>query len=341
MSTTTQTPAQELRGIALQILEIAEGSDLTKAELIRQHPGLGSDKTLGAIAKGKADDLDIDRWLVAYRPVLAALLGDMQEDADLTLYDDLSTAKAVRGQTSRLIFSRTLARILIVKGETGAGKSSALKVIRDKYNAMAAQPTVFHLEASAGWGDRPAAMLGEMLTALGCDPGARNATARLHRLMETIRNRGVGTVIQVDEVHDFGVRCLRTLKTVINGCDVKIQLACHKRLFRTIETEHADDLSQLTGNRLLAIVELGAPVAADVKIMLQKRLPAFDSADLDKAAAELARQARGNGNLAFVREVIVRARRDQTKRQVTLTLADLDIHIRAELRARNKATTSL
>lgn len=341
MSTPTQTPAQELRGLALQILEIAEGNDLTKAELIRQHPGLGSDKTLGAIAKGNTDDRDVEKWLGAYRPVLAALLADMHADADLALYEDLSTAKAVRGQTSRLIFSKTLARILIVKGETGSGKTSALDIIRDKYNTMSAQPTVFRVEASAGWGDRPAAMLGEMLAALGCDPGARNATARLRRLIDTIQGRGVATVIQIDEVHDFGVQCLRTLKTVINACPVKIQLACHKRLFRTIETEHADDLSQLTGNRLLAIVELGTPRAEDCKILLQKRIPAFVAEDLDKAAAELARHSRGNGHLAFVREVIVRARRDQAKRQTPLSLADLDTHIRAELRDRQRTTTSL
>ncbi|MCW0218366.1 MAG: ATP-binding protein [Prosthecobacter sp.] len=341
MSTTQQTPAQELRTLALQILEISNADDLSKAELIRLHPGLGqSDKTITAIAKGRTDDLDIEKWLPAYRSVFNELVGASGDD-ELTLYEELSSAIAVRGQTSRLIYSRTLARILIIKGETGTGKTSALDIIREKYNDMTVQPRVFRVEASAAWGDRPNSMLEEMLSALGVDPGRRNATARLRKLADTINTRGVGTIIQVDEVHDFGVRCLRTLKTVISQSNVKIQLACHKRLFRTIETEHADDLSQLTGNRLLAIVELGAPQDDDVKILLQKRLPTIASDQLPASATELARHARGNGNLAFVREVLVRAHRAQAKTKTPVTLEDIKRHIGDELKARNKATTSL
>jgi hypothetical protein len=64
MSTQT-TPETELQSLARDILEWADCNDMSKAELIRQHPALGSDKTLTSIATGKLAELQnasVARW---------------------------------------------------------------------------------------------------------------------------------------------------------------------------------------------------------------------------------------------------------------------------------------
>jgi hypothetical protein len=151
---TTQTPAKELQGLAQDILEYASSQDMSKAELLRTHPGLGSDKTLGAIAAGKTDELDVDKWLTAYRAVTAEISPDAEADAD-PLFEDLSTTKAVRHHFTRLKMSRTNAKLVIVEGQTGMGKTSAGRIITKKMRDLNPVASIFDIEASAGWGDDP------------------------------------------------------------------------------------------------------------------------------------------------------------------------------------------
>ncbi len=320
----------ELQTLALDILEWADANDITKAELIRQHPGLGSDKTLGSIAAGRLAELDTDRWLEAYRAVAAQIAPEAAEDAD-PLFEDLSTAKQVRAHFTRLKMSRTNAKLVIVEGHTGMGKTSAGRIIERKMRELNPVASLYQIEASAGWGDRPNAMLSAMLRALGMPDSSRSQAARLDKLVEALNARAV--VFIVDEVHDVGVRCLRVLKTLLNQSPVKIVLLTHPRLFRDLERENWDDVGQLTGNRLLARINLGAIKTEDVALILSRRLPALNGTTKD-AAAKLTQAANGNGNFAFVREVIVRALKDQAKTKQPVDLPKIDALIRAELAAR-------
>ena len=324
------TPNHELQQLALDILEYADASELSKAELIRQYPALGSDKTLNCIAAGKLAELDVDRWLEAYRGVAAAIAPESAEDAD-PLYEDLSTAKLVRAQFTRLRMSRTNAKLVIVEGQTGAGKTSAGRIIERKMRELNPVASIYQVEASAGWGDRPNAMLSAMLRALGMPDSSRTQAARLDKLVESLRERQA--VYIIDEVHDVGVRCLRVLKTLLNLTQVKIVLLTHPRLFRDLERENWDDVGQLTGNRLLARINLGAIKADDVALILSRRLPHLNGSTKD-AATKLAQAANGNGNLAFVREVIVRAQRYEAKQKQPVDLPVIESLIRAELAGR-------
>ncbi len=338
MSTQTQTPAQELRTLALDILEWSDSNDLSKAELIRQHPGLGSDKTLTSITKGQTDELDVAKWLEAYRAVASAIAPGSEEEAD-PLYEDLSTTKALRGQFTRLKMSRTNAKLIIVEGQTGMGKTSSGKIIARKMQELNPVTSLYSIEASAGWGDRPNAMISAMLKALGMPDNSRSQAARLDKLIETLNTRPV--VFIVDEVHDVAVRCLRVMKTLLNLSPVKIVLLTHPRLFRDLERENWDDVGQLTGNRLLARINLGEIQPADVELILSRRLPELDGST-GEAAKALAAAAKGNGNFAFVRETICRLKRHLAKtKAVNLTNADVDSQIRAELKVRRSHQVSL
>jgi DNA transposition AAA+ family ATPase len=324
------TPENELQTLARDILEWAECNDITKADLIRQHPGLGSDKTLGSIASGKLAELDIDKWLAAYRQVAADLIPEAEEDSD-PLYEDLSTAKRVRAEFTRLKMSRTNAKLLIVEGATGMGKTSAGRIIERKMRELNPVAHLYQIEASAGWGDRPNAMFSAILKALGMPDSSRSQAARLEKLIEALQ--GKSAVIIIDEVHDFGGRCLRAIKTLLNQTPVKIVMLTHPRLFRDLERENWDDVSQLTGNRLLARIALGNIRAEDVVTILQRRVPSLNGTTKD-AAVKLATAANGNGNFAFVREIIVRLKREEQKTRTAPNAESIDRAIRAELQAR-------
>lgn len=327
--TNTDAAQQELREIALTLREHAEAEDISIKELIRVYPALGSDKTLGVICKGDFSELKAENWLDAYRSVLDAMSDSGESDP---LYEDLSTTKEVRRQITRLKLSRTNAKLVIIEGFTGSGKTSAARIITSKYNGMAATRQVFTIEASAGWGDRPNAMLTAMLKALGRGDGGRSQAARLDKLCEVLAERPVMFVI--DEVHDFGVRCLRVVKTILSTTPTKIILLAHPRLFKNLERENWDDLSQLTGNRLLARIHLGTLTVEDTETLLQRRLPAPGlNGELKEAAEVVAHAALNNGNLAFVREVVVRLIKAAKKNP--LNLAAVKTAVRKELNDRN------
>ncbi len=334
----TLTPAAaELRTLAQDIVEWADSNDLTQAALLKQHSALGDRDTLRAALAGKSDAPE--KWLANYRAVAAVIAPGGEEGEADPLYENLSTTKAVRSQFTRLKMSRTLAKLVIVEGNTGMGKTSAGKIITKKMLDLNPVASIHTIEASAAWGDRPNAMISAMLKALGMPDTSRSQAARMDKLVDAANERAV--VFIIDEVHDVGVRCLRVLKTLLSMTTMKVVLLTHPRLFRDLERENWDDVGQLTGNRLVARVNLGTIQEADVEIILLNRLPALEG-DTKAAAQALARAASGNGNFAFVREVLVRAQLDLAKHKgKVITTADIDTHIKAELKARKAGQHSL
>ena len=335
-NTTLNPAALELRTLAQDIVEWADANDLTQAALLKEHGALGGKDVLKAVLLGKCDD--VEKWLINYRAVANVIAPGDDGEAD-PLYETLSTTKAVRGQFTRLKMSRTAAKLVIVEGNTGMGKTSAGRIITKKMLDLNPVASIHTIEASAGWGDRPNAMISAMLKALGMPDTSRSQAARLDKLIDAANERPV--VFIIDEVHDVGVRCLRCLKTLLNMTSMKIVLLTHPRLFRDLERENWDDVGQLTGNRLVARVNLGSIQDEDVEIILLNRLPGLNG-DTAAAAKSLARAAAGNGNFAFVREVLVRAQRKQAKDKAQhVEAADIDTHIKAELKARKAGQHSL
>lgn len=333
--TNTESLENDLKQAAHLIAEHAEAEGWTKAEMIRQLPALKSDRTFDRIRAGDFSAIgDLAGLHAAYTGILDNLEAAASDDDPL--YDDLSTTKAVRAQMIRLKLSRTKAKLIIVEGFTGSGKTSAGQIVARSYNAMATMPQVFTIEASAGWSDRPNAMLTAMLRALGREATARSQAARLDMLTTVLNERPV--IFIIDEVHDFGVRCLRVVKTLLNESPVKIIMLCHPRLFRDLERDNWDDLSQLTGNRLLARIELGTLNADDVALLLKRRLPTLQAPakETETTARSLADMALNHGNLAFVRETILRVHKASTKAKEAPTTEAILHHAKLELRARAK-----
>jgi len=331
------TPAaQELRTLAQDLAEWADANELTQSELLKEHGALGGAKIFNAALAGRCED--VEHWLSSYRTVTSVIAPSDELEAD-PLYEDLSTTKAVRGQFTRLKMSKTAAKLVIVEGNTGMGKTSAGRIIVKKMLDLNPVSCIHTIEASAGWGDRPNAMISAMLKALGMPDTSRSQAARLDKLIDAANERPV--VFIIDEVHDVGVRCLRCLKTLLNQTTMKIVLLTHPRLFRDLERENWDDVGQLTGNRLVARVNLGSIQEKDVAIILKNRLPGLNG-ESEAAAKTLAAAASGNGNFAFVREVLVRVQRWQAKTKPKhVTAGDIDEHLKAELKTRRASQHSL
>ena len=207
MNTQSTTPSKDLQALASDLHEHADASDISLRDLCKEHPSLGSPQTLKTAMIGGYTDTEAAALLAGFQAAAAAISGGT--DDSNTLYEDLSGAKAVRAQFTRLKMSRTNAKLVIIEGNTGMGKTSAGEIIAAKALALNPVTSIYHIEASAGWGDRPNAMLAAMLKALGSPDTSRSQAARLDKLSDALNQRPV--VLIVDEAHDMGVRCLRVI----------------------------------------------------------------------------------------------------------------------------------
>lgn len=321
------TPQTEARDLAALLIEYCETSEQTLAILCKHH-GL-TPREIELAAGSKLDDLASEGILERLRAIAAEIGGNV--DAADPLYEDMGTAKLVRQAFTRLRMSNTKAKLVIIEGQTGMGKTSAGEIISAKMRALNPAACIFKIEATAAWRGRAAPMMAAMLRALGMPDTTRSASVRLEKLVDALNQRPA--VFIVDEIHDGGVDMLRTLKTLLNRSPLKLVLLAHPRLFRDLENEAWDDVRQLTGNRLLARIDLGRVTEADTLLMLTKRLPKFDEAK--KAAATLAKAAHGNGNYAMIREVIARM-----QKQAVPTLASAEQALREELLSRRALNLS-
>lgn len=321
------TPQNEARDLAALLIEYCETSEATLANLGKPHSLTA--REIERAAEGKLDELAAEGVLDALRAIAAEIGGSV--DAADPLYEDMGTAKLVRQAFTRLRMSNTKAKLVIVEGQTGMGKTSAGEIISAKMRALNPAACIFKIEATAAWRGRAAPMMAAMLRALGMPDNSRSASVRLEKLVDALNQRPA--VFIIDEIHDGGVDMLRTLKTLLNRSPLKLVLLAHPRLFRDLENEAWDDVRQLTGNRLLARIDLGRVTEADTLLMLTKRLPKLP--EPKKAAATLAKAAHGNGNYALIREIIARLQKDAAP-----TLASVEDALRAELLARRALNLS-
>jgi DNA transposition AAA+ family ATPase len=312
---TTTNPAEELHSLATMIREYAESNEISTAELMRRHAkdGLGSDKTFKSILDGHTEELDVGRHLVNYRAVYHLIFSGEQETE--TLYEDFPATMRVRKQITRLVLSKSAARLLVIEGESATGKTCAAKVVERIYSSNPTPRRVVRIEGTVGWKDRPSALFSKILESLGELDTSRSQFTKMERVIKILRQARRCCIL--DETHDFGPMCLRAVKTLINETSAEFVLLAHPQLFRTLERENYDDLSQLMENRLLARIRLAKPTEGDVLFLLQKQLPALNG-DSEEAARLITAKARERGNLAFVREVITRI--EQSRKTVTLDL---------------------
>jgi type II secretory pathway predicted ATPase ExeA len=306
--TTTTTPpdaidlavaAAELQALGELIRSHQLDRGHTDSAFLRLYPRLGKDRTYSRIHTGNGiDELNIAEWIHRYRGVWEQIESGSATLEPEPVYDDLAAAQEVRRAWLALMNQTGLQRLVLIVGDTGTGKSSALRALEQRLVGGC------HLiEAHEGWSRlRPA--LECFAAGLGIDGGdaakaPKSASQWLEHIVAHLNKRG-RLVIAIDEVHHVGGEFLNALKTLINRTSCVFLIAGMKTLVEKLVAAKRQEARQLFQNRLLRQITLGVPSAADASAYLTRRAHTEVSADV---LTRVLRLAASHGNFAFVRRV--------------------------------------
>jgi len=303
----TSMEAEELQAIARKVCEYQQAKGMSDTALLKKFGGLGSTKTYKRILNGDLAELDLEKQLNNYRAV-EALMDSMGNGAESNeqLYDDLFPVIELRRVFIETTKENGLARLVILQGPTGSGKSSARKVLFEKFGQR-----LVLVEASVAWNDSPMAMLGAILKALGKKEAPYNQMDRLQMVLEMLNESRRALVIE--EAHHMGPRLLNLCKTLINATPGEFILVTIDTLWKKLESAAYQEALQLTGNRLAERVLLSSTMMkSDVEKILTRDTEMAVKIVLDKAA--------NYGRFAFVRDVCTRVNTLADGEPVTLEL---------------------
>lgn len=327
MTTTTLDPlnkilADELLGLANKVRAYQEARTFSDNELLRRFPGLGSTKTYTRILRSDFVELDLERWSSEYRAVLAVIESMTgRERADEELFDDVSTVVQLRRALVEILEEKSIRRVVLLEGDSGLGKSSALTLLQRRYGQR-----ILVIEATDVWGDNPNSFLGAILDALGVREQPAGRDQRLRIVVAKLREHRVA--LAIDEAHHLGPMCLNTCKTLINQTPAEVILLALPTLWRRLERAAYEEVKQLLGNRLAERIKIGAIREADVRRMLLRRAKVDDS----RAPAALLKEATQRGNLSFCAAVC--GRLATAERDGAPTFDDVAAAIAAEIARR-------
>lgn len=310
--------AAELREIAQRVRDWQQGKGLSNAALCRKFGGLGSTKTYKRILEPGEEneglkELDLDKQLANYKTVWALIesIGD-DEAAREELYPDLTPAvhfNRVLLETMRE--AAGIARFILILGDTGSGKSSALHLMRVKWGQR-----ILSIEASVAWNDSPMALLGAILAAYGDEAPPYNLVERFNAVVK--RLKPTRTCIFIDEGHHLGPRCLNLIKTLINQTPGEFVVSAKETLWKKLELAAFEEVKQLTKNRLAERIYLKAAKPSDIQKMIERRVRGLNGSI--EAAVKMITDRLKFGNLAFAREVIKRVNETAEGDDVTLEM---------------------
>lgn len=291
--------AQELVELGHRIRDFQKAKSWSDNAMVKKFSGLGSTKTFTRVINNDLHELDLEKQLTNYRAVWAVIesVGDGDETNE-DLCTDLTAVRQLQRAVLEVFKQNGLARFILVEGDTGTGKSSARRLLIERYGQR-----ILWIEAADIWNDNPNAMLGELLRALGVKEIPTLATDRLRKILDRLTETRV--CIFIDEFHHLGPRCLNTVKTLINQSPCEFVGLAMKTLMKRIERDAYEECRQLTGNRLAERITLEVRESDIVKI-ITKRVQAPAAADLKQILRMLTDRASKYGNLAFVRDVCTR-----------------------------------
>jgi type II secretory pathway predicted ATPase ExeA len=290
----TTKDVAELTDLARRIHAWQERAGLTTARLIREFRGLGSDRTYRDLRAGRHEGYDREQQLAAYRAVMAQI--EARDDGPTAdpVWPDLEAVNLVRDAIVAAMRTNGSNRVVFVTGDSGSGKTTALRWMQDKYGSR-----IVALEASVVWEDRPGEFLGALLEASGANGLPSSGSQRLARAVDFLR-RG-RRMVAVDEAQHLGPRCLGTIKTLVNLTPGEWLLLGIPTLRRRLDQADHEEARQLSTNRLFESVRLGL-TDDDVARYLAHVFPTVKKAQI-KVGASLVRAAAAKaGNLAFVRD---------------------------------------
>ena len=286
----------ELVEIAATIAAWGESHGMSRAQLVRNFTDLGSEKSFRDISAGQLEGYNAENQLTKYRAVYATMEELANQGGEEKIYDDLGTVVKIRRAFLGVVKATGTNRVLIVQGESGGGKTTAVGLLRGKYGTG----RISYVEASDVWADSPNAFLGAILRALGV---TELPAGRVQRLEEVQSRLGISRrCLVIDEAHHLGPHCLNTVKTLVNTTPGEFILVAIPTLWNKLQAHAYQEAKQIATNRLSERVKLTLD-EADVRLYLSKRFQDASAADLKVAAKIIRPSALLSGNYAFVRDV--------------------------------------
>jgi hypothetical protein len=313
--------AEELREIAQRVREWQLAKNLSDAELCRKFGELGSTKTYKRILDNQLEELDLERQLNNYRTAWALIEGGAtdereEEEIERDLYATV-VLNRVFLETRR---EKGLARCIFLIGPSGSGKTCAQDYLRDLHG-----PRIIGIQAVAPWNDSPMAMMAEILARLGVNNPSSIQSERWNRLVEKLGE--TRRALFIEDAHHLGPRCLATIISLIDRTPGEFLLAAVDSLWAKIQTRAYQEIEQLRVNRLAEKITLGREVREkDVQKLLDRRIQWATGADgkteqvVRQALKLILSKANSYGRLAFVRQVIKRAKDKAGKDPVSIEL---------------------
>ena len=287
---------EELVGIAAKIAAWGEARGMSRAQLVRSFTDLGSEKSFRDIAGGQTEGYNAESQLTKYRAVYATMEELADRGGEERVFDDLGTVVKLRRAFLSVVKAAGTNRVLIVQGESGIGKTTAVGLLRGKYGSG----RISYVEASDVWADSPNAFLGAILRALGV---AELPAGRVQRLEDVQGRLALSRrCLVVDEARHLGPHCLNTVKTLVNTTPGEFILVAIPTLWNKLQAHAYQEAKQIATNRLSERVKLTLD-EADIRAYLARRFPDATPADLKVAARIVRPSALLAGNYAFVRDV--------------------------------------
>jgi len=185
-------------------------------------------------------------------------------------------------------------RVLVVLGESGAGKSQAVGELVRAYGSR-----VKVVEAMQIWDDRPINLLGAILRSFGQVSLPVGADARFAAVVSLLKTR---RMVAIDEAQHLGQACLNTIKALVNNTPGEFMLLAIDTLWQRLESAAYQEARQLTTNRLAEMLKL-APTVDDVCVYVNHRFPGVEHKLRQQMGGIVLAAAAHNGNMSFVRDV--------------------------------------
>lgn len=294
--------AARLFELAAKIEAWRDARGLSVVKLVRQFPTLGSSKTFAKLAAGDLEGLDAETWLPKYEGV-GRVIDRQVEEVEAT-WIDLGPTAELLALAPKVMAHNGLNRLVIIEGDSGAGKSRALGALKDRHPGV-----VIVVEADESW-KTPKAMVSNLLVAIGEEQGVQNITGdfltRQGRLIEGLKARRV--LLCIDESQHLTGQGLTILKTLINQTVSCFVLAGQSTLWRKLQAEAWQEAKQLRHNRCFASLTFGAPADEDVELFVGRRAALGGRGGVDalkngtwKALGDYAAK---HGGFAYLRDVV-------------------------------------
>ncbi len=297
----TTTTTDELCQLARSIRDWQLARGLTDTRLCADYD-IGSTKTFRALADGNPGDYDADRWLPKYRAAWNLITAATEGPEQMPVFEDIGPAIRLRAAFADAMRETGNDRLIIVEGNPGDGKTTAVAALVARYGSR-----ILQAEAAETWRDSINAMLADLLLAAGINQPPLGAAARLDKLIEVLRTRRVCLVI--DEAHHMGPRGLNMVKTLINRTPGEIIMIGLPVLLKRLEMAAYQEARQLTLNRLCERITLASADKDDTALLLE-RLGGVPADTAREASPRVAAMALGHGSLKFVARLCRRIRRD-------------------------------